>query len=648
MEQILEIRDGCSTPEQLLKSRAFSRYIRIYKKEFMDELGSRSGVSQKEAHQKSDFIKDLSARDFIAVLNREANPSADTLERDRSAVRFLDGAFHHFRGTGYSRLVRLQNEVMLAEGETPEKVKDKVTAKAGALADLLLETRRLLLRKVGMDSGVRRSYGLDPSPNVTAGEISGHYLNLPGDYHTLAHVPLTIAADIRTGVDYNTPSNKRAYPFYELDHNPLDLERFEADDWVSVPLQVGAYLIVVYLHKSRGCIEMEPGLLNLFPFANIKEIIANRKPDGVFIFGDPHAGFGPQGSPENQLGYFYDEQNDLLVGMVPNRDELKYFGYCKKPVLTLHNVLAIRDGDLPLHCGATRYVMRFDTASGEPYIEEMIIKADDMGRARLETGRDGVTRPVFYGTETGAFACLDGFSEAAKLQMVGREVGYNKETGSNARQIIPVSTDEEMLRGDPLDVLLYMNNFELVTEGHNTIRRDLSVDQAVEAFRLGERVAAGSTHTHRGAKEASFWANPFPLLKELNGEAHTILHPALYEKFLRIEERFINAFRQLTATGEMTLGVAHSQLMAGVYEGNSDADLARCGYHDRDEVEMKAPKRLAEDLIELIKEHATAKRQRLGGNVNEVSITVALVGDSRTGKSETAEKMEGVLNLQGI
>jgi len=30
----------------------------------------------------------------------------------------------------------------------------------------------------------------------------------------------------------------------------------------------------------------------------------------------------------------------------------------------------------------------------------------------------------------------------------------------------------------------------------------------------------------------------------------------------------------------------------------------------------------------------------------EVSITVALVGDSRTGKSETAEKMEGILRLQ--
>jgi hypothetical protein len=32
----------------------------------------------------------------------------------------------------------------------------------------------------------------------------------------------------------------------------------------------------------------------------------------------------------------------------------------KKPMLTLHNVLCILKGNLPLHCGATRYVVRFD------------------------------------------------------------------------------------------------------------------------------------------------------------------------------------------------------------------------------------------------------------------------------------------------
>ncbi|MCW8888243.1 MAG: hypothetical protein OQK25_04210, partial [Gammaproteobacteria bacterium] len=99
---------------------------------------------------------------------------------------------------------------------------------------------------------------------------------------------------------------------------------------------------------------------------------------------------------------------------------------------------------------------------------------------------------------------------------------------------------------------------------------------------------------------------------------------------------------------EFHIGVAHSQLMAGAYKDNSDDDISRCGYTNREQVEQEGPVRLAEDLIDMIKSVAVKKRQQQGEQVNEVSITVALVGDSRTGKSETAEKMEGVLGLQSV
>ena len=637
MEKILEIRDGCSTPAQLLRSLAFARFLKIYKTQFIEDLQQRSDVQKHEAKQKIDYIESVKVRDLINILESRGFDSAKEKERARELVKFMDGAFHHYRGAGYSRLVRLQNDVVSTGLETPDTVKDKVTDKAGTLSDLILETRRQLLNNVGLDQGVRRSSGMDASPNVTAGEISGHYFNYPADYVELAHVPLTIAADIQTGVDYSTPSNKRARPFYELKHNPLKLEKFVANDWVSVPLQVGASLIIAYIHKSRGCIEMEPGLLNLFPFARIREITEQRRADGLFFFGDPNA-------TEKDLGYYYDEKNNVLIGVVPNIDELKYFGYAKKPVLTLHNVLAILDGDLPLHCGCTRYVVRFDE-NDEPYIAEMLIKADDMGKISLRKGEDKLTRPVFYGTETGAFACLDGFSDQAKMQMAGREVGYNKETGSNARQIVPVTDVSELFRGDALDVLLYMNNFSLIEPGQSTIQADMHIEDALQHFRLGERVAAGSTQTHRGAKESSYWANPFPLLKDSDG---TILHPALYEKFSENEKGFIGDMNILISRGELKVGVAYSQLMAGAYEGSSDEDIQRCGFSSREDVEQEGPVRLANDLIGLIKSQAIEKRQRQTEDTGEVSVTVALVGDSRTGKSETAEKMEGILRLQLI
>jgi hypothetical protein len=637
MEEILEIRDGCSTAEQLFKSLAFSRYLKIYKNEFITELTNKNPRHQTEAQQKIVFIKSVCARDFVNLLVQNKFETHFELERARALVKFFDGGFHHFRSKAYSRLVRLQNDIVTSGKETVETVKDKVTDKASDLSELVLDTRRLLLRKVNLEQGVRRTHGMDATPNVTAGEISGHYFSMPGDYVVLAHVPLTIAADIKTGVDYSTPSNKRAKPFYELHHNPFDAMSFEPEEWVSVPLQVGTSLIVVYLHKSRGCIEMEPGLLNLFPFASSVDIKSGRKPDGIFLFGDPNA-------KSSDLGYFWDAKNNLLVGVVPNEDELKYFGYAKKPILTLHNVLAIQNGDIPLHCGCTRYVMQFDTKTDEPYITEMLIKADDMGKVQLQADEQGINRLMFYGTETGAFACLDGFSEQAKTLMMGREVGYNKETGSNARQIVPVTDAEELTSGDALDVLLYMNNFSLVDEKHSTIDADMSIDEAIEHFRLGERVAAGSTKTHRGAKESSYWANPFPLLIDGDG---TVLHNELNSIFQQNEKKLIEDLKVLNVRKEIRLGVAHSQLMAGVYGDNSDEDLQRCGYKNRNEVEQKAPVRLAEDLIDLIKQIATEKRVRMGGDkVQEVSVTVALVGDSRTGKSETAEKMEGILGLQ--
>ena len=52
-------------------------------------------------------------------------------------------------------------------------------------------------------------------------------------------------------------------------------------------------------------------------------------------------------------------------------------------------------------------------------------------------------------------------------------------------------------------------------------------------------------------------------------------------------------------------------------------------------------------MIKLIKRTALDKIRKTKGDITEVSITVATVGDSRTGKSEMSEKMEEVLSMRG-
>ena len=633
MESILEIKDSCTTSEQLLKSYAFARYLKIYKKEYLEDLEKKGEKHSQEAKQKIEFISNLELRDILNIF--EKKDIDRNIEKDKAIVRFLDGCYNHFRNKSFSRLVRMHNEIVIDSSETQNSIKEKISIKAENLSELIISTRRKLLDKVGLGHGVSRSHGLDASPNVTAGEISGHFCNLPASYSQLAHTNLTVTADIKTGIHYDTAVNKRAYPFYELDHNPLNLKNFKPDDWVAVPLKVGKWLIVTYINKARGSIEMEPGLLNLFPFYKVDKDFMNKKPDGLFFFGYP-------GASEKDLGFYHDKENDLLVGVVPDMPKYGYFGYCKKPILTIHNVLAILKGDFPLHCGCNRYVVGFDKKTEEPFISEIFIKADDMGKAEFYKGEDNSTKLKFFGTEVGAFACLDGFSEQAKMQMIGREIGYNASYGNNARQIVPVAEESEVSTGSNLDMLLYINNYDLKKPGETMVDTSMSPIEAMKHFHDGRRCAAGSTQTGRGGTEISYWANPFPLLKDNDG---TILHKNLLEKYTETEQELISSIEKLVKKDEMSIGVAYSMLMAGVYEGNTDEQIEECGFNNREEIEQEGPTRLAESLIVSIKEFAVKKRNRMGTKPSEVDITVAMVGDSRTGKSETAEKMEGILNM---
>ena len=127
---------------------------------------------------KVEYIENISPATFISIINGETPFSGDELRDKRDSVKFIDGAFHHYRTKSYTRLVRLHNEVIDGKLDT-EAIKDKVSLKADQLSELILETRRILMIRVGLGQGVRRTQGLECHPNVYVGEISGHFVNLP-------------------------------------------------------------------------------------------------------------------------------------------------------------------------------------------------------------------------------------------------------------------------------------------------------------------------------------------------------------------------------------------------------------------------------------------------------------------------------------
>ena len=69
MEEILEIRDGCTTPSQLLKSKAFSKFLTNYKKQFIKELKDRENTDLKDdVLHKIEYIESISPSTFISII----------------------------------------------------------------------------------------------------------------------------------------------------------------------------------------------------------------------------------------------------------------------------------------------------------------------------------------------------------------------------------------------------------------------------------------------------------------------------------------------------------------------------------------------------------------------------------------------------
>lgn len=369
------------------------------------------------------------------------------------------------------------------------------------------------------------------------------------------------------------PTNTRTGSFMRVDEDPLDGMSIDPSEWLCYPAQVGPVVVFVYFHQSfigLGC-----SLANLFDLVDDERLEAG--PDAVYLFGAPPeslAGFG-----EIPTVFFDDPDTGLLVAAVPGEPRFGYFGYLKKMVLTLHNVVMMRDGRMPFHGALSHLELRDgrqatvlligDTATGKSEtlealrqlghgtIRDLRIVADDMGH--LEIGDDGAL--VGFGTEVGAFIRLDDLQQGYAWGQVDRAIIMSPQK-VNARVVLPVTTLSEVLRGYPVDFLLYANNYEQVDEAHPVIERFASAAQALRVFREGAAMSKGTT-TSTGLTH-SYFAN--------------IFGPAQYEAD---HER-------------IAIGVFEAAFEEGVFVGQLRTRLGMVGY------ETEGPMAAAEALIEAI------------------------------------------------
>ncbi len=332
-------------------------------------------------------------------------------------------------------------------------------------------------------------------------------------YEILSDIPfvkeIVLQAPFITYPKFNT----RDGFFVPLEINPLKRCGINADKFFAFPIYVGDLL--GYIFVERDFLTHGVSLANLFQIPSESEI-SGKKPDLIVIFG------GEDHRKELVSGYFEDIENDVLVGYVSACERHDYFGYMKKIILTLNNIVNIKKGRLPIHGAMVKVelnsgakanvVIVGDSGAGKSEsiealkslafdkISEMTIIFDDMG-----TFVNDDNKVKAYGTEIGAFVRLDDLEAGYAFKELDRSIFMNPDK-INARLITPVSSYLDIMQGLEVDLLLYANNYEAISDGEViTVFND--IEKAKKVFIEGQRMAKGTTSENGLSK--SFFANPF-------------------------------------------------------------------------------------------------------------------------------------------
>lgn len=364
--------------------------------------------------------------------------------------------------------------------------------------------------------------------------------DLPVPYaHLFRDIPFIRQVWIDPPMIIDPPINKRMGSFKKVGRNPLERVTLDPTKFLCYPAQVGPLVILVYFHQEF--MGLGASLANLFELATDERL--KQGVDAVYVYGVPSESMVEFG--DLPTVFFDDEANKLIVGAVPLENRLGYFGYVKKMVLTLHNAVMLKRGRMPFHGAMTHIALKSgrsanvliigDTATGksetleafrmlgQDLVRELRIIADDMGSLEVNAAGD----IIGYGTEIGAFIRLDDLQRGYAFGQIDRAIIMSPQK-VNARVVLPVTMLADILRGYPVDYLLYANNYEEVNDERPIIERFATAEQALGVFREGAAMSKGTT-VSTGLVH-SYFANIFgaPQYKDLHEAVATKVFEAAF------------------------------------------------------------------------------------------------------------------------
>ncbi|MBR0576498.1 phosphoenolpyruvate carboxykinase [Proteiniclasticum sp. BAD-10] len=541
----------CDSHEKVLESEAFRRVIEAY----LDSIAKRNTRNYKAlsamyreesaeevASQLIEVIKLLTL--FKAEEVAKIMPQYDRLLKDKDwFVAVIEDLYGYWR--------RLERYSIIQAKSTTEGLAQTSFIEANIkFTNLILDLYRKVEKNVLLiEPNVYRQVPAGTNAGVTLTEATWP---IPDGYEILQDVPFITSIVMDSPFISYPKKNTRDGIFQASKTHPMEDAYLNKDHFFCYPAKVGGLLAFLYFH--RDLMAHGISLSNLFEMAREEEYVG-KKPDIVYLYGAK--------SGDETLGnVFYDDvKNDIMLGFVPYGEEIDYFGYMKKMSLTLHNLIMIKRGNLPIHGAmvninmkngkSANVVIMGDSGAGkseslealrslsEDYISDMTIVFDDMGYFAVEDGRI-----MAYGTEIGAFVRLDDLDQGYAFKEIDRSIFMNPDK-TNARLVMPVATYKEIMKGYPVDLFLYANNYRVLKEGESGVSYFTDPETAKEVFRGGRRMAKGTT-TESGLVE-SYFANPFgPLQKAKDTDKLLDLY---FEKLFATNVKVGEIYTQLGVRG---------------------------------------------------------------------------------------------------
>lgn len=519
----------CQDSEELIKSSLFKKVLKKYLKYLREKDSPLLGIfkdiaesTQEEFILNSFFLlcEDNSLEDIS-----KTNSQFELLLRDPYLFhQFIERLYDFWRN--YERFL-IKYDLEEDEGvKSYEKPYRAFNQTIESLNHLVRKTYRNICENITGDHP--RIYRQVPAGCQVGLITTSIDYQLPSVYKRVVRgIPLITQILIEPPLIIDPPMNKRTGQFRRVDRNPLQEVKISPRDWLCFPAKVGNLIIYFYFYNKF--IALGAALANLFELAHGEELLST--PKAICLFGVPPNSLEKYG--ESPTVFYDDEENDLLIAALPATDEMGYFGYIKKMILTLHNIVMMKRGRLPVHGAMVKICLKDgksaniiivgDTGAGKSesleafrvlakeYIRDMIIIYDDMGS--LEITESGEIKS--YGTEVGAFVRLDDLQPGYAFGVIDRSIIMSPHK-VNARAVIPITTLQEVLKGYKVDFFLYANNYEEVDDSHPIFDECSSAEEAIAIFREGARLAKGTT-TEKGLVR-SYFANIFGPLqyKELH------------------------------------------------------------------------------------------------------------------------------------